>query len=216
MSWFQYLLFPLGFISGAIPFAVIIGRMRGIDVMTQGSHNPGASNVYRLAGPVPGILVFILDAAKGAVPTLAAIYWTSHDFSGHGTPVDPVLRTWLELGAGFCAGLGHIFSPFLKFRGGKGVATFLGMFLVIFPAGILLACAAAAIVILLTKYFSVGSITGAVLLPLSYFLFVDEIWAPQNVPVLCMSALASLLILFRHRENIVRLAKGTEHRTRNV
>ena len=216
MIWAQVLLIPFSFLCGSIPFAVIVGRMRGIDVMTQGSCNPGASNVYRLAGPIPGIMVFLLDVAKGALPALAGMYLAVHDLSGNATEPSPVLQIWLELGAGFSAAFGHIFSPFLKFKGGKGVATFLGVFLVIFPAGILTACALAAVAILITRYFSVGSILGAIVLPVSYFFFVDPVWAPQNVPVLCLTLLASVVILIRHRENISRLIKGTEHKTRHV
>lgn len=200
------------FLSGAIPFAVLVGKMWGVDVRTAGSGNPGASNVFRTCGPVPGIIVFILDAAKGGLPVLAARLLPS---VLHAEP-DPVLTIWLALVSGMAAALGHIFSPFLGFKGGKGVATFLGVFLVIFPEGVLLAIAAAALIILLTRTFSLGSLVGAVILPCAYFLFTERLWAPENLPILIITALAALLVIIRHRDNIKRLRNGTEHRVRDV
>lgn len=206
-------LLPLAaFLSGSIPFAVIIGKMWGVDVRTAGSRNPGASNVFRTAGPVPGVLVFILDAAKGALPVLGArllpgILESSPDL---------VFVIWLELATGMAAALGHIYSPFLGFKGGKGVATFLGVFLVIFPQGVLLAIAAGALIILLTRTFSLGSLVGAVILPCAYFLFTERLWAADNLPILIITVLAALLVLYRHRDNIKRLRSGTEHKVRDV
>lgn len=206
-------LLPLvAFLSGSIPFAVIIGRMWGVDVRTAGSGNPGASNVFRTAGPVPGVLCFFLDAAKGALPVLAARLLPGMLQSAP----DPVFVIWLALISGMSAALGHIFSPFLNFKGGKGVATFLGVFLIIFPEGVLLAIAAAALVILLTRTFSLGSLVGAIILPCSYFLFTDHLWAAENLPILIITVIAALLVLVRHRDNIKRLRSGTEHKVRDV
>ncbi len=200
------------FLCGSIPFAVIVGRIWGVDVRTAGSGNPGASNVFRTCGPVPGVLVFVLDAAKGALPVLAARLLPPVIESSP----DPVFVIWLALVTGMAAALGHIFSPFLSFKGGKGVATFLGVFLVIFPEGVILAIAAGALIILLTRTFSLGSLVGAVILPCAYFLFTERLWAPENLPILIITALAALLVVIRHRDNIKRLRSGTEHRVRDV
>jgi glycerol-3-phosphate acyltransferase PlsY len=200
------------FVSGSIPFAVIVGKMWGVDVRTAGSGNPGASNVYRTCGPVPGVLVFVLDAAKGALPVLAARLLPA----ALETSPDPVFVIWLALVTGMASALGHIFSPFLGFKGGKGVATFLGVFLVIFPEGVLLAIAAAALIILLTRTFSLGSLVGAVILPCAYFLFTEHLWAAENLPILIITVLAAILVVLRHRDNIKRLRSGTEHKVRDV
>lgn len=205
-------IFPAAFLLGSIPFAVLIGRLAGVDVLTQGSRNPGASNVYRLAGPFYGICVFATDIGKGTLPAFLGAYLATHSDA---TIPTNVLSIWMQLGAGFCAAMGHIFSPFLKFKGGKGVATFLGVFLYVFPHGILLTAVVAGTVILLTRYFSAGSICGAIILPLSYFLFKSPYFSDENWPILLVTGIASLLLLFLHRANIVRLLRGTEHKTRS-
>lgn len=213
MNLLQICLFPLAFLLGSIPFAVIIGRLGGVDVLTQGSKNPGASNVYRLAGPVYGICVFATDIGKGAFPAFLGSYMATH-FGDAGMPAN-VLSIWMQLGAGFCAALGHIFSPFLKFKGGKGVATFLGVFMYVFPPGVLLTGIVAGTVILITRYFSAGSICGAIVLPISYFIFKTPYFSDENWPILLVTLIASFLLLFLHRGNIVRLMRGTEHKTRS-
>lgn len=198
------------FLSGAVPYAVFIGKLWGVDVRTAGSKNPGASNVFRTAGPVPGLLAFLMDAVKGAAPVLCAKL-----LPGILEPSPSALFViWLELACGLAAALGHIYSPFLGFKGGKGVATFFGVFLIIFPEGVLVAVAAAALVILLTRTFSLGSLVGAVILPAAYFLFTEHIWAPENLPILIVTLAAAALVLFRHRENIKRIRSGTEHKVR--
>lgn len=187
------------FLLGSIPFAPLVSRLFGRrDLQSAGSGNPGASNVYRLAGPVAGILVFLLDVAKG--------FWPVYFAEGLGAP-------WPEL-CGLAAALGHIYSPFLRFRGGKGVATFLGTFLALFPLGIAVVFPPAVLAVLFSRIFSVGSLTGAALLPLAfYFIKEDPLRAPQSYTFLYMFV-ALILILFRHRENLQRLRRGTEHTIR--
>lgn len=187
------------FLLGSIPFAPLVSRLFGRrDLQSAGSGNPGASNVYRLAGPVAGILVFLLDVAKG--------FWPVYFAEGLGAP-------WPEL-FGLAAALGHIYSPFLRFHGGKGVATFLGTFLALFPLGIAVVFPPAVLAVLFSRIFSVGSLTGAALLPLAfYFIKEDPLQAPQSYTFLYMFV-ALILILFRHRENLQRLRRGTEHTIR--
>src|SRR5687768_14431040 len=108
-----------GYWAGAVPFGVLIARWLGVDIREHGSGNIGATNVTRVLGKVPGAIVLVLDAMKGAVPV-----WLAIRYSG---------EPWLVMATGFAAILGHCFSPFLEFRGGKGVATAMGVFLVLAP-----------------------------------------------------------------------------------
>ncbi|MBI3396146.1 MAG: glycerol-3-phosphate 1-O-acyltransferase PlsY [Spirochaetia bacterium] len=204
-----YALPVAAFILGAVPFSFITAKLwKGVDVRKQGSLNPGASNVFRTAGPGPGIVAFILDTTKGAAPVFAAQLLA--DAAGD-MPLRPV---WYSLLVGFMAAAGHIWTPFLGFKGGKGVATFMGVFIVIFPRGVVLALTVAVVVIALTRYFSLGSLSGALILPMSYFLFTDRVWDPERLPILIVCCMASALLFVQHRGNIMRLIKGNEFGTR--
>ncbi len=196
--------FPLfAFLCGSVPFSVIIGRVwAGIDVREHGSGNPGASNVFRVVSPAAGILAFLLDVGKGVLPVALAGLVTrglSEDAS-----------VWYLLLNGLLAGMGHIFSPFLGFRGGKGVATFAGVFLVLFPNGMLVAAGVFLVCIALFRIFSLGSILGALALPVSYFIFTADPFKSANLPLLGICVLAVLLILARHTDNLKRLVRGQE------
>ena len=169
---------------GATPTSYIAGRVgRGIDLREHGSKNLGATNVYRILGWKYAIPVALIDIAKGAVPVLVF----SH----------PV---WLSVAVGAAAVLGHMFSPYVSFKGGKGVATAAGMFLALAPVAVLLAIAIWGICLWLTGYVSLSSII-AVLQPNSPSVF----WA---------SIALVALIIFAHRRNISRLIAGTENRFR--
>ncbi len=194
------------FFTGSIPFAYIFARLYGgIDIREHGSGNPGASNVYRVIGPVPGIIVFILDTLKGALPVLLVGRLIQNDYS-----------LYYEISAGFLTAAGHIWSPFLRFQGGKGVATSLGIFIIIFPEGIVMSAVLAAIAILVTRIFSVGSLIGAVFLPVSYFIvYWKDPWNSKNSGILILSLLSLILIVYRHRDNLKRLRQGKEFQTRN-
>ncbi|MBE7438470.1 MAG: glycerol-3-phosphate 1-O-acyltransferase PlsY [Spirochaetales bacterium] len=194
------LLFVAGaFFLGSIPFAPLISRLFGrTDIQTAGSGNPGASNVFRLAGPLAGILVFLLDVGKGYLPVYLA---------------GPLGAPWPEF-CGLAAALGHIYSPFLRFRGGKGVATFLGTFLALFPTGVAVVFPLALLSVVVTRIFSVGSLTGATLLPVVFYLLHPRpLETPQSYTFLYMF-IALILILLRHRENLARMKRGTEHTIR--
>lgn len=196
---------PAGaFLAGALPFSYLIARaFAGIDIREHGSGNPGASNVYRVVGPLPGALCFVLDTAKGSFAVWLALL-LRHELT-------PDTQLWYQILLGFFAVLGHVFSPFLNWRGGKGVATFLGVFLVLFPLGVLAAFACGVAVILIYRYFSLGSLVGAAMLPAAYFLFVDAPFAPRNLPLLYLCLAAAILTFLRHLDNIKRLWLGSEH-----
>jgi glycerol-3-phosphate acyltransferase PlsY len=181
------------FLLGAVPFSYVIARLRGIDLQRIGSGNIGATNLARAAGAALGLTGLLLDAAKGAAAVALA-----RALADGGTLVPAV--------AGLVAVLGHNFTPFLRFRGGKGVATGAGAFALLAPAPLLLAVAAFVAAFALSRIVALGSILAALTLPVAIHLL-------EGNPALtgCAAALA-LLVLARHRANIARMLRGTEHR----
>jgi len=206
------MLIPLAYLCGSIPFGLIVGKARGIDPRTAGSGNIGATNLGRLLGPKFFAVVFILDLLKGALPTLAA-------GAAIGFHIDDWQTGLLWMFVAAVAVIGHIFSVFLKFKGGKGVATSAGVVLGVFPYFTFAAIAALAVFYLvfrLTRYISVGSMVGASSFPAAYIaigvgLGRWHISGPQ-FPLLCFAILFPLLLIFKHRTNIARLRAGTELR----
>ncbi len=175
----------LGFGAGAIPFGVIIARrLAGVDIQAHGSGNIGATNVARVLGLVPGLVVLVLDAAKGALPTALALGCTGQ------------LATALATGA--AAILGHCFSPFLGFRGGKGVATALGVFAVVTPRLTALAVLVFALVVAVTRVPALGSLTAVATLA-AILIVLRE-------PALATFAVGTLVLLvYTHRANLAKL-----------
>jgi glycerol-3-phosphate acyltransferase PlsY len=188
------------FLLGSIPFGFLIARARGVDIRTVGSGNIGATNVNRALGSRAGIAVFLLDVLKGTGPSLAARYLIPS------TPwAVPPEVIWF--GVGMCALLGHMFSPWLGFKGGKGIATTLGVLLATAPAVAIIGFVIFLIVALPTRYISLASIIAAATLPISGWFVPGE--ARELVPV--YAALAAFVI-YKHRPNIARLRDGTESR----
>ena len=204
-------LIPAAYVIGSVPFGLIVGKMRGIDVRTAGSGNIGATNVGRLLGAKFFALVFILDMLKGLGPMIAA-------GAVLGFVANDAFTYLLWLAVGFTAIIGHMFSLFLKFKGGKGVATSAGVVLGLFPYFTLPAATALAIWGALfgrTKIVSLASIAAAAAFPVAYLAFaIGGGWNPhqEQVPLLVFSLLMAAMIVFRHRSNIHRLRAGTEHR----
>ena len=190
-------IFVAAYLCGSIPFGLLLGRLfSGTDVRKTGSGNIGATNVARSAGAVAGILTLVLDAAKGAAP----VWLARHYF-----PDIAALQTLAGLGAL----AGHCFPVWLKFRGGKGVATAAGVFLVLCPlagAGALLVFA---LVVGFWRYVSLASVSAAAAMPLLvYFL-----WAPHYAPPISVTAgslAVAMLIVYKHDANLQRLVEGTE------
>jgi glycerol-3-phosphate acyltransferase PlsY len=181
------------YILGATPTSYIAGRLgRGIDLREHGSKNLGATNVYRILGWKYAIPVALIDIAKGAVPVLLA-----------------PAPGWVPIAAGVAAVLGHMFSPYVRFRGGKGVATAAGMFLALAPLAVLIAIAVWAVCLWLTGYVSLSSIIAVVSVPIGVRLM-----QPDQVPVFWAAMALVVLIVFAHRRNIARLIAGTESRFR--
>ena len=193
------LLLLVTYLLGSIPFGLLFARLfGGGDVRQSGSGNIGATNVARVAGPLPGILTLVFDAAKGAFAVLLAAHFTANS------------ATAMML-AGLTALLGHCFPVWLRFKGGKGVATGFGVFGVLCPLAALAAALLFVLVFVFWRFSSLASISAAAATPLLvYFL-----WAPHHAPPLVVSfgtLFATALIIYKHHANLRRLVEGTEPR----
>jgi acyl phosphate:glycerol-3-phosphate acyltransferase len=215
--WILFAVFPLAaYVIGATPFGVLIARAKGVDLRKSGSGNVGATNVGRVLGRQWGYLCFVLDAGKGCLPVLAAgwVLQVLHPQAGQ-APDGLKQLSWLLVACG--AICGHVFSFYLGFRGGKGVATALGVVLGIWPYFTVPGLAALALWIVLplaTRYVSVGSIAAAAaFVPLVAGYCVLRGWSPRELwPLLAFAAAMATLIIVRHRANISRLIHGTENK----
>jgi acyl-phosphate glycerol 3-phosphate acyltransferase len=189
----------------------MVARSRGIDIFRHGSGNIGATNVGRVLGKRLGILVFLLDFAKGAVPVALAMYAARRvDVNAH----PEALAKTLGVVAGLGAFLGHLFPIYLRFRGGKGVATGAGIIVVLLPVPAMGALLTWVAVVCASGYVSLASVTAAVVLCVSQFL-TEEPFAPANVTITVFCILAAILVILRHRANVVRLLHGTENRIKD-
>jgi glycerol-3-phosphate acyltransferase PlsY len=184
----------VSYLLGSVSFAVLLVRLKtGKDIRTEGSGNAGATNVLRAHGKTLGILVALLDVAKGAVAVWLVKLVTA----------DPRYAA----AAGFAAILGHVFPLFYGFRGGKGVATAVGAFLVLAPWATLVCIGVFVAVVAATKYVSLGSVIAMALLPP-----VGGLVFHASRPVVTAAAATAVLIVLKHRENLKRLAAGKERR----
>ncbi len=204
MAFTFVLLGIVAYLLGSIPFGLVLVRVfRHQDVRTQGSGNIGATNVARAGGKGLGALTLLLDAAKGFVAVVIA------NIAIHHAGASPAgIQNALAL-AGLAAVLGHVFPVWLRFRGGKGVATALGVFLAIAPLPVLIAFVVFAAVVLLTRYVSLASICGAAALLVSDLLLFG---AKQTPFLRTVVVLVPLLVVLKHHANITRLLHGTESR----
>ncbi|KAA3616729.1 MAG: glycerol-3-phosphate 1-O-acyltransferase [Calditrichaeota bacterium] len=195
----------VSYLIGSFPTAIITGKLlKGIDIRQHGSGNAGGTNVFRILGKGPGIFVMAFDILKGAVATyfVSQIAFTEVGIS----------HVYLQIIAGLSAIIGHIWTIFAGFKGGKGVGTAAGMLIVLFPVAILICFVIFLLIVFTTKYVSLGSILAAVSLPVILFIS-QEIYNKPVEPVLMgLAAFIALLIVFTHRSNIQRLASGTENR----
>ena len=207
MNFYLALLIPIAYLLGSIPFGLLVGLSKGIDPRKAGSGNIGATNVGRLLGGKFFAIVFILDLLKGLLPTLIAAILL------HSLPRSQVQYIlWLLIA--FAAIAGHMFSIFISFKGGKGVATGCGVALGIFPfytLPVLVAAAAFLIAFWFSKIVSLSSIIGSIVLPIAYVAIGRAMkWdiTGEQLPLLIFVILLSGLIIFRHRGNIARGAPG--------
>ncbi len=178
------------YLLGSIPTGLLLGKLYGIDVRQEGSGNIGATNLYRTVGRKVGIWTLTGDCLKGFLPVLLA--WKL----GLGEP----MQAWIGLAA-FC---GHVFSIFLLFKGGKGVATALGVYLALAPLAVLGALAVFVILVAVWRYISLGSVVAAAVMPVIIF------FRPHTPQLLIATALISAMVIAKHHGNISRLVAGTE------
>lgn len=190
--WIAVLILVTYFL-GAIPFALVVSRFRGVDLRKVGSGNIGATNVYRAMGLRWAILVFLLDAFKGFLPTLIAILAFPHFF---------ILHVFIC----FLAIFAHSYTPFAGFKGGKGAATGLGVLLALSPIVFGIAAVIAVVIIGITRYVSVGTMTCSVLIPVFLYMFSYPKVYVVFISVICF------FVIYRHKPNIVRLMQGTENK----
>jgi glycerol-3-phosphate acyltransferase PlsY len=205
-------LIVLAYLVGSVPFGLVVGLAKGIDVRNAGSGNIGATNVGRLLGKKFFFLVFFLDMFKGLLPMLAGAIIVRRWTAGGGADM------LLLLGIGLAAILGHMYSVFLRFKGGKGVATSAGVILGLWPYFTLpggVTILIFVIVVYLTRYISVGSIAAAGSFPLLY-LGMGLLWGwhplGRQLPLLVFAFIVAAMIIYKHRTNISRLRAGTENR----
>jgi glycerol-3-phosphate acyltransferase PlsY len=178
------------YLLGSIPTGLLLGKLYGIDVRSEGSGNIGATNLYRTVGRKVGIITLACDCLKGFLPVMLA--WQL----GLGEP----LQAWIGLAA-FC---GHVFPIFLLFKGGKGVATALGVYLALAPLAVAWALLVFVLLVTIWRYISLGSVAAAAAMPLIIF------FRPHSSQLLIATALISVIVILKHHANISRLLAGTE------
>jgi glycerol-3-phosphate acyltransferase PlsY len=216
----------LAFLCGSIPFGLIIAKAKGVNIREHGSGNIGATNVLRVVGKKYGITCLLLDALKGFIPVVLAISLIR--FEGMKNPMSiaalapyaqdfPMLTAQIfQVVTGLCAVLGHNYSPWVGFKGGKGIATSAGVFIALMPAAIVILMVVWLLVFLVSRYVSLASIIAAAVLPLvtlwgSWFhgKIQNGTW---NKPLFAFTVVIAVLAVWKHRGNIGRLRNGTEHR----
>jgi acyl-phosphate glycerol 3-phosphate acyltransferase len=195
----------VSYLVGSVPFGYVISHLRGVDIFHAGSGNIGATNVGRVLGKPYGLLVFVLDFAKGALPVVAAI-WMSAQLD-LGLPPDS-----LPAAAGLAAFLGHIFPIFLRFHGGKGVATAAGVVTVLLPGPAIGAFLSWLLVVCLTRYVSLASLSAAAVLCVFRIGVTPRPFAEKSLTLTVFCLVAAAMVFLRHGSNIQRLLSGSENR----
>jgi acyl phosphate:glycerol-3-phosphate acyltransferase len=197
----------LAYLIGTVLGSLLLGRLRGVDIRSMGSGNAGATNALRTQGKWFGIAVLLIDIVKGVI----AVRWLPQA-SLPGVGIDPeVSRQWLALGCGFAVILGHVFPVWFEFRGGKGVATVVGVIAAIELRLLLPLLLSWLAVVVLTGYVGLASMLAGVALVISVYL-----WEPSNIPLLTFCILVTAFVVFTHRGNISRMLSGQENRARRL
>lgn len=188
----------VAYFLGSLPNGLYVAKFNGVNIMEEGSKNTGATNVFRVLGAKYGIFVLLLDALKGYIPLFVA---SKLGVNGNGLVL-----------VGLMAVIGHTFSPFLKFKGGKGVATSLGIFIFLAPLPMFLTLIMFFIVVGISKYVSLGSVLASVMLPLLILFLPINKSLSSSTFLFVISALLGIYIIYKHKSNIVRLKNGTENK----
>lgn len=188
-----------GYFVGSIPTGFLVAKAKGIDIRQVGSGNIGATNVFRILGKGAGVFVLLMDALKGVVPVIWLAPLCLHlDRSAN--------LEWMRIGAGIAAILGHNYTCWLRFKGGKGIATSAGAFLALTPKPLGIAFLSWVIFFMITRYVSVASIVAAIALPAATWML------PYSLPLKVVTTIIGALAIYKHRANIQRLLAGTENR----
>ena len=194
-----------GYFLGSIPTGYLVARFRGVDIRTVGSGNIGATNVFRILGRGAGTFVLLADAFKGFLACWLLVRLGTQ-FAGDTEPPSPARREALQLTAGIAAILGHNYTCWLNFKGGKGIATTAGVLVALVPLALAILLSLWGIVLALTRYVSLASITAAAALPL-------VVWLTGGSPLLItITAAIGALAIYKHKVNLQRLLAGTENR----
>ena len=191
----------LAYLLGSIPTGYLAGRMRGVDIRQSGSGNIGATNVMRVLGKPAGICVLIIDGLKG----YAACAWIA-DLVLHWFPAHAGEDTALRITAGLAAILGHNFTCWLRFRGGKGIATSAGVLAALVPGALIIIATIWVLVFAFSRYVPLASIAASFALPFATWITL------RNVSYTIVTSAMAALAIYKHRSNIQRLVQGTEHR----
>jgi acyl phosphate:glycerol-3-phosphate acyltransferase len=204
----------LSYLVGSIPTGIIITKaVKGVDVRNYGSGNAGGTNVMRVLGWKHGMLVILLDALKGvlAVVLIARLHYGNIPFENP-TPFDDF--TLVQIIAGIAAVVGHIWTVFASFKGGKGIATALGMLLIIITIDMLIAIGVFILVVTISRYVSLGSLMAAISVPLTLIIRenVFNVSIPGYNTLLPFVIFVSLLVIYTHRKNVVRILSGNENK----
>lgn len=220
----------LAFLCGSIPFGLMIAKAKGINIREHGSGNIGATNVLRVVGKKYGVTCLLLDALKGFIPVVIAVNLIQiagknvglfhigalNDFALQLPAAEQFKGQLVHVITALVAVLGHNYSPWVGFKGGKGIATSAGVLLALMPAGVGLLIVVWLVVFLISRYVSLASVIAAAALPLitiygSWFhgRIADGTW---NKPLFFFSLIIAILAVWKHRTNITRLLAGTEHR----
>ena len=194
----------ISYLIGGIPFGYLIAVIKGIDIRTEGSGNIGATNVGRVLGKKYGLIIFILDMLKGFI---VVFYIPALVSSAVNIPT--TTDNLLVVLCGFCAVLGHAFPVYLKFKGGKAVATSFGVFIWLVPISIGIAFGVWLLTVIVTRYVSLGSMIGSLSLVGVIVIVVDSPFG-DNIYLTVMSVAVAILIIARHTSNIQRIIAGTE------
>ena len=208
LAFMPYLIiFFVSYLCGGIPFGLIIGKYNGIDVRSEGSGNIGATNILRICGKKWGYFCFVLDTLKGFIPVTISKNLPILDQINDQGYIQIIVITGVVMG--------HIWSPYIKFKGGKGVATSAGALLAVTPIATLISLFIWYIVFSISRYVSMASIIAAIVLPATAFLlnlFYRHSYTQATKPILFFLLILSVLVVLKHKENIKKLLNGTENK----
>lgn len=205
-SYFALIL--LAYVIGSIPWAYVIAKAKGIDIRKEGSGNVGATNVSRVLGKKWGVLCFILDFLKGAIPVVIVRVLSSLGL----VCANP---DYLMIFVAIATVAGHVWPVFLNFKGGKGISTSAGTIVALAPITLIICFSLWVILFKMFRYVSLASIIAAATLPLVGFALMKYGYEKNSIPVIGLFAILAVLAIVKHKSNIVRLLQGTEHKFEN-